>query len=56
VPDKTNPESSGPATARPGHSKSFQQVTEAARQALRDRGLSEEEIEQELQRTTRPDK
>ena len=54
--DKNKPEPSGPVTARPGHNKSFQEVTEAARQALRDRGLTDAEIERELHRTTRPDK
>lgn len=54
--DKNILEPSRPATARPGHNRSFQQVAETARQALRDRGLTDEEIERELQRTTRPEK
>lgn len=38
---------------RPAFRASFEQIAELARQVLRERGLSEEEIERELNRTRR---
>ena len=53
-PGMAGPTPSPHATAHPGRAKSFLTIEEKAREVLRDRGLSEPEIEAELHKKKRP--